>query len=137
MVRKNYWEVDSQNARVQLSVYADLAALNTARPTGLTGEIAWVEDSDSMYKWDSDLSAWTNASGNILASTAITVITNGQTAFTITSGLEIVKLRINASDYYETESFTVTWANMLWINTDANGGFDLKTTDKVTLFYNA
>lgn len=39
--------------------YADLTALTTAVPTGVAGDYALVEDTDSLYYWKSIASAWT------------------------------------------------------------------------------
>jgi len=41
--------------------YADEAALNSAHPTGISGEYAQVGSTDTLWTWDADTGAWVNS----------------------------------------------------------------------------
>jgi hypothetical protein len=92
---------DSHN----LGWYADLAALQTAYPTGTNGDYAICGDEDAFYVWDSDTTAWVQTS---TTATIATQIHNATAKGTLADNDEFALVDSEASNVIK----KITWANI-------------------------
>lgn len=106
-----------------LGYYADLTALQTARPTGTDGDFAILGSTDTIWVWDSGTSAWkdTDTKGQVTS-------VNGQTGDVV---LDLLPSQTGQSGkFLTTDGTDASWSDKPLVNT-ATG------TDSLTVLGNA
>lgn len=93
-----------------LGYYADLTALQTARPTGTDGDFAILGSTDTIWVWDSGTSAWkdTDTKGQVTS-------VNGQTGDVV---LDLLPSQTGQSGkFLTTDGTDASWSDKPLVNT--------------------
>lgn len=118
-------------------------------PRRREGMLVWVKDEDRFYhlKGSVDNSSWVHTpiggAGDVVIpfQQALAVVSDGQTAFPGVLGRtpftsDNAIMLINGASYDNTH-FKVEGKSVTWLSTRLQGGFDLETTDEMTIHYYA
>jgi hypothetical protein len=97
-----------------LGYYADLTALQTARPTGTDGDFAILGSTDTIWVWDSGTSAWkdTDTKGQVTS-------VNGQTGAVTVDALP--SQTGNTGKFLTTDGTDASWATINALQNTATG----------------
>lgn len=98
-----------------LGYYADLTALQTARPTGTDGDFAILGSTDTIWVWDSGTSAWkdTDTKGQVTS-------VNGQTGDVV---LDLLPSQTGQSGkFLTTDGTDASWSDKPLVNTATQPG---------------